>query len=94
MARKQYSKVVKAQVALDAIKGQKTVAEISSEYGVHASQIGGWKKQLLDNAAELFSRAKGSNERKQAAERDTLYQKVGQLQVEVDWLKKVGGSLR
>ncbi len=94
MTRKHYSKAVKAQVALEAIKGQKTVAEITSEYGVHANQIGVWKKQLMDNAPELFSRTKGSSERKLAYERNTLYQKVGQLQVEVDWLKKVGGSLR
>ncbi len=58
MTRKHYSKAVKAQVALEAIKGQKTVAEITSEYSVHASQIGAWKKQLMDNAPELFSRTK------------------------------------
>jgi len=60
MARKHYTKAVKAQVALEAIKGQKTVAEITSEYGVHASQIGTWKKELMDNAAELFVSVKAS----------------------------------
>jgi len=48
MVRKKYSKELKAQIALDAIKGQKTIAELASEYGVHANQISIWKKQLLD----------------------------------------------
>ena len=50
MVRKKYSKELKARIALDAIKGQKTIAELASEYGVHANQISIWKKQLLDAA--------------------------------------------
>ena len=53
-AEKKYSKELKAQIALDAIKGQKTIAELASEYGVHANQISIWKKQLLDAAPTLF----------------------------------------
>ena len=53
MGRKYYSKGLKSRIALDAIKGQKTIAELASEYGVHANQISPWKKQLLD-AQELF----------------------------------------
>ena len=71
MGRKKYSKELKAQIALDAIKCQKTIAELASEYGVHANQIS-MKKEV---------------------ERDHLYQKVGQLQIEVDWLKKKTGYL-
>jgi len=50
MGRKKYSKELKANIALDAIKGQKTMSELASEYGVHANQIGRWKQQLLDAA--------------------------------------------
>ena len=68
MARNHYSKSLKARVALEAIKGQKTMVEIISEYGVHAMRIGVWKKQLMDRwtvPQEIFSRSKGSQERKQ-----------------------------
>ena len=83
MGRKKYSKELMAQIALDAIKGQKTIAELASEYGVHANQISIWKKQLLDAAPATYSSGKDKD-----AEQDHLYQKVGQLQIEVDWLKK------
>ena len=55
MGRKKYSKELKARIALDAIKGQKTIAELSSEYGAHANQISLWKKQLLDAAPPVVS---------------------------------------
>ena len=58
MVRKKYSKWLKTQIALDAIKGQKTIAELASEYGVHAYQISIWKKQLLDAAPAAFSNGK------------------------------------
>ena len=88
MVRKKYSKELKAQIALDAIKGQKTIAELASEYGVHANQISIWKKQLLDAAPAAFSNGKDKDAEKKEVERDHLYQKVGQLQIEVDRLKK------
>ena len=86
--QKKYSKELKAQIALDAIKGQKTVAELAWEYGVHANQISIWKKQLLAAAPAAFSNGKDKDAEKKEVERDHLYQKVGQLQIEVDWLKK------
>ena len=58
MGRKKYSKELKAQIALDAIKGQKTIAELASEYGVHANQISIWKKQLLDTLLLLLATEK------------------------------------
>ena len=58
MGRKKYSKELKAQIALDAIKGQKTIAELASEYGVHANQISLWKKQLLDAAPVVLATGK------------------------------------
>ena len=88
MGRKKYSKEQEARIALDAIKGQKTIAELASEYGVHANQISMWKQQLLDAAPAAFSSEKDKDAEKKEVERDHLYQKVGQLQIEVDWLKK------
>ena len=93
MGRKKYSKGLKARIALDAIKGQKTIAELASEYWVHANKISIWKKQLLDAAPVAFSSRKDKDDEKKEAERDHLYQKVGQLQIEVDWLKKKTGYL-
>lgn len=93
MSRKKHSKELKARIALDAIKGQKTMSELSSEYGVHTNQIGRWKKQLLDAAPDIFTRGKDKEAEKKEAERDGLYKKVGQLQIEVDWLKKKTGYL-
>jgi transposase len=93
MGRKKYSKELKARITLDAIKGQKTIAELASEYGVHANQISIWKKQLLDSTPTAFSKGKDKDREKQEVERDHLYKKVGQLQIEVDWLKKKTGYL-
>jgi transposase len=93
MGRKRYSKELKAQIALDAIKGQKTIAELASEYGVHANQISTWKRQLLDADPSAFTRGKDKAAEKKEIERDRLFQKVGQLQIEVDWLKKKTGYL-
>ena len=93
MRRKKFSKEFKAKVALEAIKGQKTANEIAAEYEVHISQINSWKKQLLTAVPEVFG---GKAERSAAAheaERDRLYQQIGRLQVEVDWLKKKTGDL-
>ena len=87
-AEKKHSKELKARIALDAIKGQKTMSELASEYGVHSNQIGKWKKQLLESAPDIFIRGKDKEAEKKEVERDRLYKKVGQLQIEVDWLKK------
>ena len=76
------------KIVLDAIKGQKTIAELASEYGVHANQISIWKKQLLDAAPDTFTSGKDKGAEKKEIECERLYQKVGQLQFEVDLLKK------
>lgn len=78
-------------MALDAIKGQKTSNELASEYGIHPNQIGQWKKKLIDGSSEIFSRGKKREAESHEAERDRLYQQIGKLQVEVDWLKKTAG---
>lgn len=93
MKRNRYSKEFKAKVALAAIKGQKTVNELASEYEVHVSQISTWKKQALEALPEVFGRGQEREEAQREAERDRLYQQIGKLQVEVDWLKKKTGHL-
>jgi transposase-like protein len=92
--RKQYSADLKAKIAVEAVKGQRTIQEIASHYSIHPSQVTQWKKQLLESAVEIFS-----NGREHATEADEqmkaeLYQQVGKLQVELDWLKKKSGLSR
>ena len=93
MKRKRYSKDFKAQVALEAIKGQKTANELASEYAVHVSQLNTWKKQAVAALPEVFDRGQERKEAQHEAERDRLYQQIGKLQVEVEWLKKKTGYL-
>lgn len=88
MQRKRHSAELKAKVALEAIKGQKTVHEIASEYGVHPTQIAQWKKQALDELPDIFSHRRQKGAQEEAALQAALYQQIGQLKVELDWLKK------
>ncbi len=89
--RQKYSKEFKAQVALDALRGQKTVVELASEYGIHPNQISTCKKQLSESAAEVFSRGRDREAESHETEKERLYQQIGKLQIEVDWLKKQWG---
>lgn len=93
MQRKRYSKAFKAQVAIAAIKGQKTANELASEYEIHVSQINDWKKQALAALPEVFGQRQHREAEEREAERDRLYQQIGKLQVEVEWLKKNSGQL-
>lgn len=83
----------KVKVALEAIKGQRTISEISSHYAIPANQVMQWKKQALEGLPDAFS-----SRRERAAEDEEtlkaqLYQQIGQLKVELDWLKKKSGLL-
>lgn len=91
MKRRRFSKEFKAKVALEAIKGQRTAAELAQEFGVHVNQINLWKKQLIEAAPLAFGNGKDREAEQLKRERDILYRKVGELQVEVDWLKKKTG---
>lgn len=93
MKRKYYSNGLKSKVALAAIKGQKTTNEIASEFVVHVSQVNRWKKQAQEGISDIFGGKKDKTIQEVEAERDDLFRKIGQLQVEVDWLKKNTGHL-
>ena len=82
----------KAKVAVEAIKGQKTLNELASLYGVHPNQIVRWKKQAIDEMTTLFSSSMAKKDRAEEELRSRLYQEIGQLKVEADWLKKRASS--
>lgn len=86
--RKRHTQQIKIKVALEAIKGQKTTAEITAKYGVHGTQINTWKKQVLEIMPEAFSSKRKRSEEKRQNLVDELYKQIGQLTVERDWLKK------
>ena len=85
---KKYSSDFKVKVALEAIKGQKTVNEISSEYGVHPTQIAQWKKQVVDELPLIFARPRSERVKNEEELIASLYQQIGQQKVELDFLKK------
>jgi len=90
--RRKHRAELKAKVALEAIKGMKTINELATRYEVHPTQIVQWKKQVLEELPGIFSsgrerRVKGDEELKAQ-----LYQQIGQLQVELNWLKKKTGD--
>lgn len=87
MPKKRYTAAFKSKVALEAIKGQKTISEIASEYEVHPNQVSQWKRQLRDGLEDVFTDSRRSG-RCEEKEKDRLYQEIGRLKVELDWLKK------
>jgi transposase-like protein len=87
MPKKRYTAAFKSKVALEAVKGLKTISEIASEYEVHPNQVSQWKKQLRDGIENVFTDPRRYN-RSEEKEKDKLYQEIGRLKVELDWLKK------
>jgi transposase-like protein len=90
--RRQFSAEFKARVAREALKEQKTLAELATEYDVHPNQIAEWKKQLVEALPDVFSRSNGQDREREERLKDRLYRQIGQLQVELDWLKKKVGE--
>ncbi len=86
--RKVYDDNYKARVALEAIKGEKTISEIASKYAVHPNQITNWKKQLLENVSSLFSRKKDPEIEDLRSLNEELYKKIGKQNIELEFLKK------
>ena len=91
--RKGYEGSFKAKVALEALKGEKTLAQLSSEFGVHANQIRQWRKRLLNELPKLFSDRRQKSDQEKDDLISELYRQIGQLKVEVDWLKKKSQTL-
>ena len=86
--RKKHPVKTKVKIALEAIKGEKTTAEITSTYGIHATQVNSWKKQALESIPEAFSAKRKKQENDQQELIGELYKQIGQLKVENDFLKK------
>ena len=91
--RRTFGASFKARVALAAVRGDKTTAELASKFGVHANQVSAWKRQLLEQAAELFADGRGRKRDETTAGEEQLYEQIGRLKMEVDWLKKKAAQL-
>jgi putative transposase len=86
--RKTHSEEFKARVAMEAIKGVQTLSELSAAHGVHPTVIAHWKRQLREGAPEVFRRGPASGARCEDDLTAPLYQEIGRLKMEVEWLKK------
>ena len=85
---KRHSAQFKFKVALEAAKGTKTLSELASEYGLHPSQISEWKTRLLREGASVFSTTTARQQKEQETVQAELYEQIGRLKMELEWLKK------
>jgi putative transposase len=92
--RKIHSPEFKAKVALAAIKEMKTASELASQYHVHPTQISTWKKQALESLPESFRRGSAAKQKTEQQLTSPLYEEIGRLKMELDWLKKKSAGLR
>ena len=86
--RRRFSSEFKFQVALEAAKGLKTLNELSSQYGVHSNQISSWKRELLEGGTTVFCSNSARQLQEQEALQTELYEQIGRLKMELEWLKK------
>jgi putative transposase len=91
--RRVFGASFKAKVALAACRGDKTTAQLATHFSVHTSQVTAWKKQLLEQAAELFEDGRRKQREEQSADEQELYEQIGRLKMEVEWLKKKSAEL-
>ena len=89
--RKIFGAEFKAKVGLEAIHGVKTINQIAQDHGVHPTQVGQWKKEILERAGSLFEGNRGPKPVNEYSEPDRLYGEIGKLKMELDWLKKKSG---
>ena len=90
---KKFTPVFKATVAIEALKGSRTINELASEFKVHPTQIHAWKKQLLNGSTEIFNGGRDKAMERVTEERERLYKQIGQQAVALEWLKKKIGHL-
>ena len=86
--RRTFSSNFKAKLALEAVRGVKTISELASEHQVHPNQITTWKKQLIAHAEELFARGKGGESKTEEELTAPLYEEIGRLKMDLKWLEK------
>ena len=84
---------MKAKVALAALRGDRTTAQLASEFGVHATQVAAWKRRLLEGAPALFADGRSSRRDEGTPDEEELYEQIGRLKMEVEWLKKKSAQL-
>jgi transposase-like protein len=89
--RKKYDERYKAKIALEALRNEMSVAEMSSRYHIHTNQITNWKKTLISGAPSLFRKSEGAVNVENERLIEDLYQTIGKMKVELDWLKKMDG---
>ena len=87
----EHSPAFKARVAIEAIRGEKTLSQLSSHFGVHAMQIAYWRRLAMEQMPKLFVDGPSSPERKNEVEKEALYEQIGRLKMELDWVKKKAG---
>ena len=92
--RRNFSAEMKSRIALEAIKGQKTIQEIASHYGVHPNQVTNWKKQATEGMPTVFADRRSKPDNSEEVQKAELYEQIGRLQMELDWLKKRSGLSR
>lgn len=88
MSHKKHTAEFKARVAREAIEGKLTLSELSLKFGVHPNMVSRWKAEALDGLVEIFSTKKAKKDRESEIEKETLFKKIGELEVENDFLKK------
>ncbi len=88
MKRRQFTAQFKFQVALDALRGMASINEVASDHEVHPTQVKQWKKQLQEQGAALFNEKADKTQRAQAETETVLYEQIGRLKMELEWLKK------
>lgn len=91
--RKRYTGVFKGKVALESVNGEKTLSELASHYEVHPNQIKNWKSYLVHHVGDIFENRIKKKDRDKEALIEELYKQIGQLKVELDWLKKKSGII-
>ena len=90
--RRKFSAAFKAKVVLEALKEKETLQQLSSKFEVHVNQIAQWKREFLNHAEDVFSTKKAEEKSADEQEKEALYSKIGRLQTENDFLKKVLGK--